>query len=171
MAIGALAWNLVANHRKFTEGLVISRRELSVSKRVMESTRTPTEKYGDQLDQLRGLLNKNTISVDDYNRAAAQLKAELPQNAAAQKTLTDELSRAQSVTQSLMTVRAARIRPDAKEQHCDRSLDSSSSRRDYYRREASSELASDQPGNAPRSSRQRSDGMTRSLVVRLSRNR
>lgn len=103
IGIGPKAYKLVADVREFTEGMTVSRRELSLSRRIMEETRPVVEKFGDSWDVLNQQLNKNLITVQDHARAFIALKAELPENVASQELLTEQLRQADAVRQSLLT--------------------------------------------------------------------
>ncbi|QEG40423.1 phage tail tape measure protein [Roseimaritima ulvae] len=117
MAIGPTVWKLVADPRKFTEGLTVTRRELAAARKVTEQMTTPQEKFGEQLSQLRSLLNKNTISVETYRRAEAALYAEQPKNVAAREATIKAEQKAASIREKTMTTerKLAREAKEARE--------------------------------------------------------
>lgn len=117
MAIGPTVWKLVADPRKFTEGLTVTRRELAAARKVTEEMTKPQEKFGGQLSELRSLLNKNAISVETYRRAEERLYAEQPKNIAAREATIKAEQKATSIREKMMTTerKLAREAKEARE--------------------------------------------------------
>ena len=76
-AIGPTVWKLVADPRKFTEGIAVTRRELAAARKVTEAMATPQEKYARQLKGLKILHDKGVVSTENYRRAQRRLHAEM----------------------------------------------------------------------------------------------
>lgn len=71
-AIGELRAIISANASAFTEGLVLSRKELREAAKVMEQTRTPAERYSAQVDKLNALARKGALDAETHRRAIKQ---------------------------------------------------------------------------------------------------
>lgn len=75
MGLGSNIYKLTFDSNART-ALTPTRREIALSKKIMEETRSATERYGDSLDVLNQQLNKDLITTKDYNRAVEQLRRE-----------------------------------------------------------------------------------------------
>ncbi len=77
MTVGELIYKITADTSKFTEGAVVTKKELAAARALTEATRSPTEKYGQSVDNLGKLLRKGAISQNVYNSSVAELRKEL----------------------------------------------------------------------------------------------
>lgn len=75
MPITTLAYKIVADTSGFTSGMVMTRRELSASRRLFEETRTPVEQYEMALKGLEQLQGKG-LSADVVQRSIRKLREE-----------------------------------------------------------------------------------------------
>lgn len=72
ITIGTLSYQITADTQKFTSGLVLTKKELRDAKKVAEATKTPHQKYGDEIAKLNALAKKGAISQAQYNAAVKQ---------------------------------------------------------------------------------------------------
>lgn len=72
--VHSLVFKMMADTRNFEKGVVASKSELRDAKKVIASTRTPLEKYQQEVDKLGNLLSKGAINQKTYNRAVASLR-------------------------------------------------------------------------------------------------
>lgn len=73
VSIGALRYDIIADTRQFTSGMVASRRELRSAKKAFLDTRTPIENFGIEIDGMAKLLDKGAIDVDTFGRSFEEL--------------------------------------------------------------------------------------------------
>lgn len=83
--IGRLAYVITSDTSQFTRGLVASSSELRRAKAIFQETRTPAERYGQEVDQLTMLLAKGAIDMDTYSRKLSGLKSAYDQVTASAK--------------------------------------------------------------------------------------
>lgn len=82
VSIGRLRYDIVADTSQFTKGIVATRSELSLAKKMFEQSRTPAESFGIAVSKLDGLLTKGAIDIETHRRAVERLNAEYKQSAA-----------------------------------------------------------------------------------------
>ncbi len=107
-AVATLAYQIVADTRAFTEGIVLTRKELRLAKSVMEESTTPAEKLGMSIEGLSQLMEKDSDNASAYASEIAKLQKEMEalspaaQKAAAALELQKQVtSRLQSEADSL----------------------------------------------------------------------
>lgn len=80
-----------------------TRREIALQKQIIESTVPIVDRYGSALDALQVQLRKDLITIEQHNEVNRQLKAEFPQNIAAEQSYTAALHEGEAARRSLMT--------------------------------------------------------------------
>ncbi len=93
MAIGTLAYKIMADHRGFMKNTIATRKELQQSKRLFEATKSPVKKYGEAVDRLAGLHRKGTISTKTFNSALAKQRKAMMDNVTGANTLVGKIGR------------------------------------------------------------------------------
>jgi len=74
--IHTLSYKMVADTQNFTRGLISSRSEVALMKKLMNDT-SPEQKSAKAMAAIEKLLQSGKISLNQYNQAAAKIKAEL----------------------------------------------------------------------------------------------
>lgn len=103
MPLGASVYKMVIDTSQLVQGVTVSRRELKLQRDLLESTRGPMDRYGDALDNIRNQLMKGLITIEQHNELNRQLKAELPQNVAAEEAYTAAMKEGEAARRSMMS--------------------------------------------------------------------
>ena len=74
--IHTLSYKMVADTQNFTRGLISSRSEVALMKKIMGDT-SPEQKAAKAMAAIEKLLQSGKISINQYNQATAKVKAEL----------------------------------------------------------------------------------------------
>ena len=74
--IGNLNYKIGADTSGFTRGMVASKKELRDAAKLMDATRTPTERYSGELGKLNSLYRKGAIDQTTYTRRLRQMRVE-----------------------------------------------------------------------------------------------
>lgn len=74
--IHTLSYKMVADTQNFTRGLISSRSEVALMKKIMGDT-SPEQKAAKAMAAIEKLLQSGKISLNQYNQATAKVKAEL----------------------------------------------------------------------------------------------
>lgn len=77
--IHTLAYNILMDTTKFSEGVVMSRSETSKLNRTMSELKTPLEKVEDKLEALAKGLRSGALTADEYNEAVRKLGQQTPE--------------------------------------------------------------------------------------------
>lgn len=74
--VGTLAYQIVADTRNFTSGMVLTKNELRATKAVMEDTQSPVKRLADSVGGLNTLFGKGAISGTQYAGSLSKLVSE-----------------------------------------------------------------------------------------------
>lgn len=74
--IGSLVYDVIADTRQFTKGLVPAKKELTAFNRMMINTRTPMEKLGIEFDGIARVARSGLAPIDAISRTVGQLAVE-----------------------------------------------------------------------------------------------
>lgn len=74
--IGSLVYDVIADTRQFTKGLVPAKKELTAFNRMMINTRTPMEKLGIEFDGIARVARSGLAPIDALSRTVGQLAVE-----------------------------------------------------------------------------------------------
>ena len=114
MALGSSVYKLTFDSNA-AEVLTPTRREIALSKRIMEETATSSEKYAASTAILDRQLTKGLITEEQHKRALEQIQSELPENIAKTRQLAEaedrynrEMKEGRTLTRSLMTAEEKR---------------------------------------------------------------
>jgi len=101
--IGSLNYQIGADTSSFMRGMVGTRSELGLTRRVMKETMKPSEQLGESIDKLRQLFHKELITLEQYNAAVQKLKDGMPEAVKAREELTAALADATAITNRTRT--------------------------------------------------------------------
>ncbi len=74
--IGSLVYDVIADTRQFTKGLIPAKKELTAFNRMMIATRTPMEKLGIEFDGIARVAKSGLAPIDALSRTVGQLAVE-----------------------------------------------------------------------------------------------
>ncbi len=74
--IGSLVYDVIADTRQFTKGLIPAKKELTAFNRMMINTRTPMEKLGIEFDGIARVARSGLAPIDALSRTVGQLAVE-----------------------------------------------------------------------------------------------
>jgi hypothetical protein len=102
-SLGPAVYKMIVDTREFVEGVTLTRRELSLQKKILDETRTATENFSGGMKILEDQFRKGAIGPGAFVETARQLRAELPQNVAAQEAYNAALASGEAARRAAMT--------------------------------------------------------------------
>jgi hypothetical protein len=102
-SLGPSIYKMIVDTTQFVEGVALTRRELSLQKRILEETRPVAEKYGSAMQVLEEQFRKGAFGPAAFKEAARQLRADLPENIAAQESYNQAIAAGESTRQAMIS--------------------------------------------------------------------